>query len=398
MSKVSLRETFWSSWCLGQKLGSGGRASVFALVRPSDRLLLLLPSTRPRVAKIAALIEDGEMFDPGVYLLKHSFPMPSERERLEKEIALLRKAQNPKFIVEVFDAYIVKPFLTGRRHCWIIMERLAYDLSRIRALKVLLSLDQVAALTWGIVIALKHLHSLGIVHRDLKAENVLLSRTGTVKLCDFGLAVNEQEEPLIVTIDEGSLQSRAPELAVIGYEYDKDVDIWSLGTIVCKLASRPEIKTPILLSPYSTFPRRIWEAWRSIVLDGKEHYFSQMTGLGSVGYLPRVEVERELGDDSEFVVVTGEEYLKRLNVEGALEDHHRCSLAYEFCHRCLIPYPIEGPSGGVDVKLLSEEGLPTRRATLGELSSSRLFEGILNNPDTQIEALVNLIHTLDNKI
>ncbi|CAI5474252.1 unnamed protein product [Closterium sp. Yama58-4] len=58
--------------------------------------------------------------------------------------------------------------------------------------------------------ALHHMHSRGIVHRDLKPENLLLTFHGTLKVCDFGLAINMKEERPASRL--GTLQYMAPEV------------------------------------------------------------------------------------------------------------------------------------------------------------------------------------------
>ncbi|CAI5530174.1 unnamed protein product [Closterium sp. Naga37s-1] len=58
--------------------------------------------------------------------------------------------------------------------------------------------------------ALHHMHTKGVVHRDLKPENLLLTFHGTLKVCDFGLAINMKEERPASRL--GTLQYMAPEV------------------------------------------------------------------------------------------------------------------------------------------------------------------------------------------
>ncbi|XP_044264959.1 serine/threonine-protein kinase MARK2-like isoform X3 [Tribolium madens] len=79
--------------------------------------------------------------------------------------------------------------------------------------------------------ALAHMHSYGIVHRDLKMENVMLNSSQTqIKIVDFGLSnVWSSENPLRTHC--GSPEYAAPELFIAGREYGPEVDLWSLGII-----------------------------------------------------------------------------------------------------------------------------------------------------------------------
>lgn len=80
------------------------------------------------------------------------------------------------------------------------------------------------------------MHSRRFLHRDLKPQNILLNKDGTVKLADFGLvrAVTiplRNYTPEIIT-----LWYRAPEILLGDDRYSESVDIWSVGAIFAELA------------------------------------------------------------------------------------------------------------------------------------------------------------------
>ncbi|ESN91129.1 hypothetical protein HELRODRAFT_104208 [Helobdella robusta] len=83
--------------------------------------------------------------------------------------------------------------------------------------------------------SLSHIHMLGICHRDIKPQNLLLNyETGVLKLCDFGSAKPlVKDEPNVSYIC--SRYYRAPELIFGATDYTSQIDIWSAGCVVAEL-------------------------------------------------------------------------------------------------------------------------------------------------------------------
>lgn len=89
---------------------------------------------------------------------------------------------------------------------------------------------------------LRYLHDQGVIHRDIKASNILLDKSGTVRLADFGVSTR------VVTADDDSLPSSTEaDSSVVGSPYwmapevveqvgaTSASDIWSTGALVVEL-------------------------------------------------------------------------------------------------------------------------------------------------------------------
>ncbi|XP_032814970.2 uncharacterized protein LOC116945022 isoform X1 [Petromyzon marinus] len=78
-------------------------------------------------------------------------------------------------------------------------------------------------------------HSHNIIHRDIKPENILMSRSGIVKLCDFGFAraLAGSSEPYTDYV--ATRWYRAPELLVGDTKYGRAVDVWAVGCVAVEI-------------------------------------------------------------------------------------------------------------------------------------------------------------------
>lgn len=80
-----------------------------------------------------------------------------------------------------------------------------------------------------LVLVIKYCHDMGVVHRDVKPENILLTSSGKMKLADFGLAMRVAKGQSLTGL-AGSPAYVAPE--VLSGSYREKVDIWSAGILL----------------------------------------------------------------------------------------------------------------------------------------------------------------------
>lgn len=99
-----------------------------------------------------------------------------------------------------------------------------------------LPLREIVYIFEAVVEAIAYIHNKGVVHRDIKSNNIKISSNGEVKLLDFGIAKSEASQQLTATgAVIGTLQYLSPE-QLMGGVADARSDIWALGVLLYEMA------------------------------------------------------------------------------------------------------------------------------------------------------------------
>lgn len=190
-------------YIVSKLIGEGGMADVY----------LAIDSVLKR--QVAIKVLRGELNDDPVNL-----------KRFQREANAITNLSHPN-IVEVYDVgeesnrnYIVMEYVPGKTLKQLIKARGA------------LHPDEAINIMKQLVSATSHAHRNGIIHRDIKSQNVLIKDDGTVKLSDFGIASTSESQQQLTQTDTvmGSVHYLAPELAR-GHQATVQSDIYSLGIV-----------------------------------------------------------------------------------------------------------------------------------------------------------------------
>jgi serine/threonine-protein kinase len=165
-------------------------------------------------------------------LHSHLAEQDESKQRFQREAHAVAKLRHDN-IIEIYDysgldspeSYIVTEFIHGQT----LKEYLA---------RHAISHPEIAAMIIVEVCnALSHAHSLGVIHRDVKPENIMIRDDGRVKLTDFGIAQVVDVQRLTITGQLlGSPAYMAPEL-VEGKRIDFRADVFSVGVLLYQLAT-----------------------------------------------------------------------------------------------------------------------------------------------------------------
>ncbi|KAL9613270.1 MAG: hypothetical protein Q9167_002179 [Letrouitia subvulpina] len=193
-------------------VGSGTYGKVFKAIHVYTKNMVALKKIRM----------DGE---------KDGFPVTAIRE-----IKLLQSLKHDNVVS-------LQEVMVENNDCFMVFEYLSHDLTGLLNHPTFkLEHSHKKHLSRQLFEGLNHLHRRGVLHRDIKAANILVSSTGLLKLADFGLArfYSKSGQPdytnRVITI-----WYRSPELLLGETQYGPAVDIWSAACVMIEIFTRHAI-------------------------------------------------------------------------------------------------------------------------------------------------------------
>mmetsp|Transcript_19263 Transcript_19263/g.31168 ORF Transcript_19263/g.31168 Transcript_19263/m.31168 type:complete len:326 (-) Transcript_19263:522-1499(-) len=201
-----------------EKIGQGTYGKVYKARERSTGRLVALKKTRL------------EMEEEGV---------PSTALR---EVSLLQMLSESAFIVRLLKVEHVEE--DGKAMLYLVFEYLDQDLKQFMDLTGRgpanpLDTTVVQDFMYQLVLGCAHLHRHGVMHRDLKPQNLLVDKAkNIIKVADLGLGRAFSVPVKSYTHEIVTLWYRAPEVLLGGSHYSTPVDIWSVGCIFAELARK----------------------------------------------------------------------------------------------------------------------------------------------------------------
>lgn len=161
----------------------------------------------------------------------------------QKTASIRQACRELKIISEVKHSNVVKmlnAFMSGE-FLWITTELYLTDLSKLLKLDALynrLGIDGILRISYEIVCGLQYLHSMKILHRDMKPSNVMIDHNLSAKIGDFGSSRLYECSERPMTEYVVTRWYRAPEIICSVGQYGPQIDVWATGCIIAELLSR----------------------------------------------------------------------------------------------------------------------------------------------------------------
>ncbi|GKY98870.1 hypothetical protein MPSEU_000843000 [Mayamaea pseudoterrestris] len=165
---------------------------------------------------------------------ENGFPITALRE------VKILKALNHKNIVRLQEIVTSKEGQNEiPKNVFMVFEYLEYDLTGIlETPEIRFSQDHIKSWSQQLLAGVHYMHTNKVIHRDLKASNLLVNKDGELKIADLGLARTWNSEMKRLTHKVVTLWYRPPELLLGCMEYTPKIDMWSVGCIIAEMFRR----------------------------------------------------------------------------------------------------------------------------------------------------------------
>ncbi|XDB55628.1 PREDICTED: cyclin-dependent kinase 9 [Capra hircus] len=173
---------------------------------------------------------------------KEGFPITALREI---KILQLLKHENVVNLIEICRTK-ASPYNRCKGSIYLVFDFCEHDLAGLLSnVLVKFTLSEIKRVMQMLLNGLYYIHRNKILHRDMKAANVLITRDGVLKLADFGLArafsLAKNSQPNRYTNRVVTLWYRPPELLLGERDYGPPIDLWGAGCIMAEMWTRSPI-------------------------------------------------------------------------------------------------------------------------------------------------------------
>jgi cyclin-dependent kinase 1 len=149
-----------------------------------------------------------------------------------REISVLRQLKHPNIV-------LLNDVVQSEGRLFLVFEFVDKDLKKyFEATDGMLTPQIIKSFMWQLLRGVHYCHVKGVVHRDLKPQNILISRDNVLKIADFGLARAFVPPIRPFTHEVVTLWYRAPEILLGSKAYALPIDMWSVGTIFAEMITK----------------------------------------------------------------------------------------------------------------------------------------------------------------